>query len=117
MYTRDSLNYRTTVSWNSNSIELAALEVAEDKVAHSPYLQPTFDKEFTGIVALSGDRLLNFPNPLADDFAADFFEGNAYYVANDSLRRLDLAGESSQVLGLYSGTFAYIFFYLASDAD
>ncbi|MEM8887747.1 MAG: hypothetical protein AAGD28_07150 [Bacteroidota bacterium] len=117
VYTRDSLNYRSTVSWNSNSVDIAAIEVLEDKVAHSPYLQPTFDKEFTGIVALSGNRLLNFPNPLADDFAADFFEGNAYYVANDSLRLLNLAGESTQLLGSYSGTFANSFFYLAPDAN
>jgi len=117
VYTRDSLNYRTTVSWNSNAIDLAAQEVPEDKVAHSPYLQPTFDKEFTGIVALSGDRLLNFPAPLADDFAADFFEANAYFVANDSLRVLDLFEGEIRVLGFYPGTFANSFFYLAADAN
>ena len=117
VYTRDSLNYRTTVSWNSNAIDLPAQQVAENKLAHSPYLQPTFDKEFTGFVGLAEGRLLNSPNPLADDFAADFFEGNAYYVANDSLRLLDLSGESSRVLGPYTGTFRNSFFYLAAEED
>ena len=117
VYTRDTLNYRTTVSWNSNSIDLPAQQVSENKLAHSPYLQPTFDKEFTGFVGLADGRLLNSPNPLADDFAADFFEGNAYYVANDSLWLLDLAGESRRVLGPYSGTFRNSFFYLAADEN
>lgn len=117
VYTRDTANYRTTVSWNSNAIDLTAQEVPQSKVQHSPYLQATFEKEFTGLVGMAEGRLLNFPAPDADDFEADFFEGNAYYVANDSLRQLNLSESQIRVLGPYSGTFRNSFFYLAADEN
>lgn len=117
VYTRDTANYRTTVSWNSNAIDLPSRKVPESKARHSPYLQPSFDKEFTGLVAISAGNLLNFPNPAADDFEADFFEGKAYYVANDSLRLLELSDSQTRVLGPYPGIFLNSFFYLAADEN
>lgn len=114
---KDTQVYQSSISWNSNAIEMEAQPFTASKVRYSPYLQANFGKEFTRQLNLVNGRLANSPNPPADDFEVDFFESNIYFTFQDSLRIKDVFENEITILGPFTGIFRNAYFYLATASD
>jgi len=117
VYTRDSLSYRASISWNSHSIVEPEQEVAESKLRHSPFLRANFGKEYTGPISLINNRLSNFPSPPANDFEVDFFEAKTWFTFRDSLKSKEVFENEIQVHGPFTGNFRNAYFYVAPTSE
>lgn len=113
VYMRDSQIYRSAVSWNTHAVFGPEEQVAENKISYSPYRRANFGKEFLGLVFLADGRLSNFPNPLADDFAVDFFEAKTYFTYQDSLRLMEIFPRQFATFGPFKGSIRNAYFYVS----
>jgi hypothetical protein len=114
-----TLYYEGLISTNADYLVNTLFRVNYNKLRPTPYFSKRFGKEYLFDLQLWGRRLIdergNVLADSADDFEADFFEGELFYKLHDTLFKKNMASGTITSQLPFSGKLVKSFFQYAGE--